>query len=121
MNPGLANTPLVRSRPEARGGFDFAERAASSVIGHTFRARRVTNRAAKETDEAGRLRDFQISRFQIRKAEWLEHFQDGDHLVETLGSNDVITWQVRTWHEIPGTRGLWVEVQAEELREGGEQ
>lgn len=120
MNPGLANTPLVLSRPPARGGFDFAEETADPTASHTFRARRIANKAGGETTEAGRLRDFQISRFQVRKAEWLEHYEDGDHLVETLGPGEVITWEVRTWHEIPGTRGLWIEAQCEEVREGGE-
>lgn len=121
MNPGLANTPLLLSRPSVRGGFTFsADDPPADTPGVTFRARRLTNRPGSEMVEAGRLRDFQIARFQIRLDDWLANFQDGDLLIEDHGGGRSTTWQVRTWAEVAGTRGLWVEVQAEEKRDGGE-
>ena len=121
MNPGLASVVLRLSRPGVRGGFTFsAEDPVASSPGVIFRARRLSNRPGPETDEAGRLRDFQVARFQIRLAEWLADFRDGDHLVEDLGGGRTITWQVRRWAEVNGSRGLWCEILAEEVRDGGE-
>lgn len=118
MNPGLASIVLTISRPTGRGGFSFStDEPAPAASGLTLRARRLSNRPGSEMVEAGRLRDFQVARFHVRLAEWLTRYQDGDHLIEDHGAGRSTTWQVRTWAEVPKSRGLWAEIHAEEVRD----
>ena len=120
MNPGLASVVLNLIRPPKRGGYQFApvyeEGESQRVI---FRARRLAESSKGATGgefEAGRERDYQTVRFQIRMVEFSHRFRDNDLLSEDLASGRKALWKVNRWHEVAGTRGLWCEVHCEETR-----